>query len=791
MKIEKDTKITVKRNYNHRKYRHLNCEKSISFKIRDFIFWLLLLSTIFVSLGWTDIVAVYYPWYAGPNLQPSQIPAGSWNSNWSHWADGPADYEGVQYTLPDNPPTIFIPQLGFYSSSSTVITNQHVQWAQKAGIDTFAISTFPPEAWYTKWGYGGVPHDSAYRAIFSAASSHNFKLCFHLEGDYINPDTGQTWAGYYFHDTTQAHVVARSLILHITTYYHPYSVGYRRNGKLLVYIYNAFAQSTDTPNDVRNFWTQVRNEVGTATGEELCLISYGARWRSDKALFNYWEYQNVYDGIYGYNDKVVTTELEKPILDEALFGITYPAVQFDQKLYNLTHNQLGYWSVLPGGDDSAVRQPGVSFRRDGNTYIRAWMHCFYRPKANRPDIFITSWNEWHESTIIEPATSVCTNTHGKVREFVPLNPYEYQPYDDKYLLLTKDLKKYLQDYDFVYSSDIKSALLVSSTDYYVWPANWVRNDAEGWYLLMMLLGIQTDILFETDYSQNATQFRNMLTPYDMIIIPSEMFADTTRFLLQDSMTHLSNKLWVNSSYDPLYAAMGATVNYLRPYNYWDPGYTIYRSDTALQAFGASSTIHSGSSDRDFYITSHTGELLAAYESGLPHTIWKQNGIGSVYLIINGLVGHEFIAKMIWKWQNDQQFTLTDSERVTSAAETLDYVKALLKHAVQREFEKQFIRDFSGYVEILPLRSTTEQVCYLYAQPYINSTVSLSFYLNIGEILHVTIKNDNNQVVSSWESLPATVPHNEIVNFTLFPRYIGEIRIGAHLSTEVTAFELYQ
>ena len=60
-------------------------------------------------------------------------------------------------------------------------------------------------------------------------------------------------------------------------------------------------------------------------------------------------------------------------------------------------------TVIPGVDDSKSNRPPprpVIDRWDGETYRALWQEAI----AAAPDwVLITSWNEWHEGTEIEPS----------------------------------------------------------------------------------------------------------------------------------------------------------------------------------------------------------------------------------------------------------------------------------------------------------------------------------------------------------------------------------------------------
>jgi len=81
-------------------------------------------------------------------------------------------------------------------------------------------------------------------------------------------------------------------------------------------------------------------------------------------------------------------------LDEA-FGLAYSGEQVDLDLKSF------FLTVVPGYDDRKVRQPGLFRDREGgDMYSRLWKTAI---DLGADSVLITSWNEWHEGTEIEPS----------------------------------------------------------------------------------------------------------------------------------------------------------------------------------------------------------------------------------------------------------------------------------------------------------------------------------------------------------------------------------------------------
>ena len=78
------------------------------------------------------------------------------------------------------------------------------------------------------------------------------------------------------------------------------------------------------------------------------------------------------------------------------------------------HDKLLVASVAPGYDDSHIRSPGrIDQRLDGQFYESMWS------SAKRADwVVITSWNEWHEGSEIEPSAEFGKKYLELTRKFV-------------------------------------------------------------------------------------------------------------------------------------------------------------------------------------------------------------------------------------------------------------------------------------------------------------------------------------------------------------------------------------
>jgi hypothetical protein len=66
-----------------------------------------------------------------------------------------------------------------------------------------------------------------------------------------------------------------------------------------------------------------------------------------------------------------------------------------------SHGKISCLTIIPGYDDTKIRKPGLrAERHDGKTYRVLWEEAV---RADPDWVLITSWNEWHEGSEIEPS----------------------------------------------------------------------------------------------------------------------------------------------------------------------------------------------------------------------------------------------------------------------------------------------------------------------------------------------------------------------------------------------------
>ena len=272
----------------------------------------------------------------------------------------------------------FYPQMGCYSNNDTSVIRKHMEMIKSAGIGTVSMS------W---WGENSF-EDKSLILYLDAAEKQNLKINIHLEP--------------FPNRTAQSTIEAVKFI--IDTYgNHP--VFYKKDGKPMFYIYDSYLIKKED-------WKQ---SLSTIRGTKYDGVYIGL-W-VEEGVENFF-LESGFDGFYTY------------FVSE---GFTYgSSIKNWDYLSNWAkeNNKLFIPCVGPGYSDTQVRPwNGHNFKnREGGEYYDRFFQAALDAKAEV--VGITSFNEWHEGTQIEPA--------------IPFNhdSFEYEDYDslvpDFYLKKTKE-----------------------------------------------------------------------------------------------------------------------------------------------------------------------------------------------------------------------------------------------------------------------------------------------------------------------------------------------------------------
>lgn len=319
------------------------------------------------------IQAFYYGWYGSPAT----------DGQWLHWNSN-------NHVPPDDIDSTYYPELGAYSSQDRAVVAQQMAWASKAGVGTLI---------YSWWGRGNYIDHNA-RLVLEEAAKQNIKVSWILE-----PYAGRTPASvvsdiHYLYDT-YGNYPAFFRVSRSTKY------GNTTAARGVFYI---FQSNLHTATSSGNQWRPaldglhtdaVYNGIVLGFGEDACYID-GC---------NDLDKESHFDGMFLYAGSPV-------------YALGYPTM----KAALDARNSIFVPTVVPGfnssrdrAGDAVLPRYNTNFCANRYTYDCTWDGII----QSKPEwMSITSFNEWHESTNIEPAV------------IKSISSYTYKNYADEALNAT-------------------------------------------------------------------------------------------------------------------------------------------------------------------------------------------------------------------------------------------------------------------------------------------------------------------------------------------------------------------
>lgn len=300
------------------------------------------------------VLAFYYPWYGSPT-GPGGKPRGN---SWVHW-------EGVDTDAKTIASSTNYPVLGAYDSHDPTIIAEHCRLAKKAGIDGFIVS----------WWGNGTFEDQAMRPVLDGCKAAGLEACIYYEQV---PRKG-----------TPESVAGEIVDLAKKFGSDPAYLTIDREGvsRPVFFVYGRAIEQLTIDG-----WGKVRWILAARSSDAGAPrpFTIGDNF-SDQAL-------KAFDGAHSY----------------APMGDWNAALKKGETLEHWTARAMPWWAdhprekgklstitVFPGYDDTKVRKPGMKVDRDDGTLYRT---LWDKAIAADPDwILITSFNEWHEGSEIEPS----------------------------------------------------------------------------------------------------------------------------------------------------------------------------------------------------------------------------------------------------------------------------------------------------------------------------------------------------------------------------------------------------
>jgi glycoprotein endo-alpha-1,2-mannosidase len=287
------------------------------------------------------VLAFYYPWYGN-----ADVPGGS--GRWSHW-------EGVDQDRHQIASATHYPKLGPYDSHDPKLIAQHCAWAKEAGLDGFIVS------W---WGKGDFS-DRAMPRILDACREAGLEATIYYE-TVPRPRNAEA---------------AAADIVGLLKRYGDHPAWLRVGGKPVVFIYGRAVGEIGLSG-----WLEAAAQVNREYPPKAVLLGDQMSLAAAR----------IFDGIHTYN---TAGQLRgKDVAEVRRWAAqTYPGWVRAADAFH----RISTLTVIPGYDDTKIRKPGLRVERfDGASYRCQWEEAI---RADPHWVLVTSWNEWHEGSEIEPS----------------------------------------------------------------------------------------------------------------------------------------------------------------------------------------------------------------------------------------------------------------------------------------------------------------------------------------------------------------------------------------------------
>lgn len=314
---------------------------------------------------------------------------------WDHWEGFP----------PEDISSDFYPLLGPYSMSDPEVLAQHFAWLRQAGVGLIISS------WWGKYNRT----DTALPLMLDIADHYGIKIAFHIE-----PYSGRSAANlmrdiHYIYDQYGSHPA-----FYWTTETSRYSPEGQPKGLFFLWASVVSDSKNIVPQD---YWKEALDSLHAEDPGAIVVTD-----QNDPA----WVTGSHFDGSYKYG-----------VLDADSSGYDF-ARSLPLDTWYIAGINPGFSAKRIGGE-TWTDTP----RRDGETYQDRWERMF-EVGVEPALVAVTTFNEWHEGTQIEPAVP------GMNRQVTTYPYLDYEPLaPEAYLDLTREWSEVFLAYDWPESSSLR------------------------------------------------------------------------------------------------------------------------------------------------------------------------------------------------------------------------------------------------------------------------------------------------------------------------------------------------
>lgn len=320
-----------------------------------------------------DVGAYWYGWYG---------------SSGRHWQDG---YVRHVLSTPQRP------QLGEYDSRDVNVIATQLGWARQAGVDHLISS------W---WGQGSYEDVTTRDYLLASPAIGTTRIALLYESLALLPVSSGVIT---FDATAEAKLIADVDYMARTYFVNPH---YERvDGKPVVYLYVTRIWRGDYAHAIAT----LRSTIRARYGYDLYLIGDEVDWDGSPVA----DRIRLLDAITAYT---MYSDLQRPGWPADTLFLDGVRSRYTQFQAVAAANGVRFIpDAMPGFDDRGVRLAANHYvlplevsaaMPTGSWSLFSGMLDAAAPfiDASRPMLTVTSWNEWHEDTEIEPTAAAATST---------------------------------------------------------------------------------------------------------------------------------------------------------------------------------------------------------------------------------------------------------------------------------------------------------------------------------------------------------------------------------------------
>lgn len=334
------------------------------------------------------------------------------------------------------------PFLGEYSNQDRALVDQHFQWAQDYGIDFLICS------W---WGIGSYEDTSIKDYMLKSENAGDTKIALFFESTGLlksGRDTVGPWPDTFFDKEGEREAALIGNISYIAETYFDHPMFLRVDGKPVLYFYTTWSFY----GNYEQAFTNLRETIRSKYGHDMYLVGDAVIWAMPPFKFK------LFDAVTTYNPYFNMFWFHDGFLDDTGFVDNVESLYMKNQKLAESMGVDFIPNVIPGYNDRSVRIEADNFPipretsrvLDGTgtfSTFASFLNMARRVIAKStttserdPVVMITSFNEWHEDTQIEPVK----NTSSSITPELLTSNYTYESYGFKLLEMVRD---FVDDYN--------------------------------------------------------------------------------------------------------------------------------------------------------------------------------------------------------------------------------------------------------------------------------------------------------------------------------------------------------